>query len=275
MQVRLLGPLDVVVDGEPRQVRGLRRKAILATLALRAGEVVSTDQLADVVWHSGAPATALNTLQSNVSHLRGILGGRQVITARPPGYLLALAEDGTDVLVAERLLRESAAHADPAHAARVLREALGLWRGRPLGDLAGLPWLEEQAGRLDLVHERIQRALAVAMLAAGEHERLLPDLERMAADQPLDEQICAHLMTALYRSGRQADALAAYARLRRALDDELGIDPGQPLRDLELAILRQDASLIAPVACVTVSITAQPALAAPVPDGAGEMPARM
>jgi DNA-binding SARP family transcriptional activator/tetratricopeptide (TPR) repeat protein len=263
MQVRLLGPLDVVVDGEPRQVRGLRRKAILATLALRAGEVVSTDQLADVAWHSGAPATALNTLQSNVSHLRGILGGRQAITARPPGYLLALDEDGTDVLTAERLLRESAAHGDPALAARVLREALGLWRGRPLGDLAGLPWLEEQAGRLDMVHERIQRALAVTMLAAGEHERLLPDLERMAADQPLDEQVCAHLMTALYRCGRQADALAAYARLRRALDDELGIDPGRPLRDLEMAILQQDASLAAPVSKVTLRISAQPVLAAP------------
>lgn len=269
MQVRLLGPLDVVVDGEPREVRGLRRKAILATLALRAGEVVSTDQLADVAWHSGAPATALNTLQSNVSHLRGILGGRQAITARPPGYQLALDDDGTDVLVAERLLRESAAHADPALAARVLREALGLWRGRPLGDLAGLPWLEEQAGRLDLVHERIQRALAVAMLSAGEHERLLPDLERMAADQPLDEQICAHLMTALYRCGRQADALAAYARLRRALDDELGIDPGHPLRDLELAILRQDVALAAPVGYGTLTISAQPGLAAL----AGEAPA--
>jgi DNA-binding SARP family transcriptional activator/tetratricopeptide (TPR) repeat protein len=269
MQVRLLGPLDVVVDGEPREVRGLRRKAILATLALRAGEVVSTDQLADVAWHSGAPATALNTLQSNVSHLRGILGGRQAITARPPGYQLALDDDGTDVLVAERLLRDAAAHADPALAARVLREALGLWRGRPLGDLAGLPWLEEQAGRLDLVHERIQRALAVAMLSAGEHERLLPDLERMAADQPLDEQICAHLMTALYRSGRQADALAAYARLRRALDDELGIDPGQPLRDLELAILRQDAALATPVAYGALTIGSQPALAAL----AGEAPA--
>ncbi len=269
MQVRLLGPLDVVVDGEPREVRGLRRKAILATLALRAGEVVSTDQLADVAWHSGAPATALNTLQSNVSHLRGILGGRQAITARPPGYQLALDDDGTDVLVAERLLRESAAHADPALAARVLREALGLWRGRPLGDLAGLPWLEEQAGRLDLVRERIQRALAVAMLSAGEHERLLPDLERMAADQPLDEQICAHLMTALYRCGRQADALAAYARLRRALDDELGIDPGHPLRDLELAILRQDVALAAPVGYGTLTISAQPGLAAL----AGEAPA--
>jgi DNA-binding SARP family transcriptional activator len=262
MQVRLLGPLDVVVDGEPRQVRGLRRKAILATLALRAGEVVSTDQLADVAWHSGAPATALNTLQSNVSHLRGVLGGRQAITARPPGYLLALTEDGTDVLVAERLLRESAQYADPALAARALRDALGLWRGSPLGDLAGLPWLEEQAGRLDLLNERIQRALAAAMLAAGEHERLLPDLERMAATLPLDEQVCAQLMVALYRSGRQADALASYTRLRRALDDELGIDPGQPLRDLELAILRQDASLAAPAASVVPGVPVQPALAA-------------
>ena len=122
-------------------------------------------------------------------------------------------------------------------------EALALWRGRPLADLAGIPWLEDQAHRLDLLREQIRHALAEARLAAGEHAQLLPDLDQMAADHPLDERIHGQLMLALYRSGRQADALAAYRRLRITLDEQLGIDPGQALRDLETAILRQDASL--------------------------------
>ncbi|WP_187365980.1 AfsR/SARP family transcriptional regulator [Trebonia kvetii] len=121
--------------------------------------------------------------------------------------------------------------------------ALALWRGQPLADVAGIAWLEGQAERLDLLGTRIKRALTEARLAAGDHVRLVPDLEELVADQPLDERVVGHLMLALYRSGRQADALACYLRLRAALADELGIDPGQELRDLETAILRQDARL--------------------------------
>ena len=252
MQVRLLGPVDVIVDGAPRSVHGLRRTAVLATLALHHGEVVSTSRLVDVGWGAAAPATSLNTLQSHVSYLRAVLGSKGAIRARPPGYVLAVSE-GTDVLLAERLLRQGRQSADPAQSAPHLAAALALWRGPPLADLADLPWLAEQAARLDLLRVEVRRALSEARLAAGEHEALVPELEQMAADRPLDEQARAQLMLALYRSGRQADALAAYQRLRRALADDLGLQPSQSLRDLETAILRQDRALDAPAQAVALA----------------------
>jgi DNA-binding SARP family transcriptional activator/tetratricopeptide (TPR) repeat protein len=278
MQVRLLGPLDVIVDGEPRQVPGLRRKAVLATLALQAREIVSTGRLVDLVWGETAPQTAQNTLQSHVSYLRTVLGSRSAILARPPGYVLDLGGDGTDVHVAERLLRQGTMSADPVQGARHLRDALSLWRGRPLMDLAGLAWPEEQAGRLELLWIQVKRAYLEARLGAGEHVQLLPDLERLVVDHPLDEQIHGQLMLALYRSGRQADALAAYQHLRRTLDEELGIDPSQALRVLETAILRQDPALDpppAPAAALRQPALAQPAVPIPaqlpsvLPDFAG------
>jgi len=246
MQVRLLGPVDVVVDGDARAVRGLRRKAVLAILALHAGEVVSTGQLADAVWGQDAPATVVNTLQSHVSYLRTVLGNKGAIRTHPPGYLLDLRGDCTDVREAKRLLSQATQASEPAEAVRQLRQAIGLWRGRPLPDVTGLAWLEEQAERLELLRLRVEYALSESRLAAGEHAELVPELEQMAADHPFDERIGEQLMLALYRSGRQADALAVYHRLRHTLATELGIDPGQPLRDLETAILRQDRALDAP-----------------------------
>jgi tetratricopeptide (TPR) repeat protein len=142
-----------------------------------------------------------------------------------------------------------------------------MWRGRPLADVAGIAWLEEQAERLELLREQISQALADARLAAGEHAEIVPDLERMVADHPLDERAHGQLMLALYRSGRQADALAAYQRLRQSLAGQLGIDPGQPLRDLETAILRQDASLSldAPATVITMRPPEASPPAIPVP----------
>jgi DNA-binding SARP family transcriptional activator/tetratricopeptide (TPR) repeat protein len=247
MQVRLLGPVDVVVDGEPRPVRGLRRKAVLAVLALQVGEVVSTDRLTDVVWGQAAPVTAVNTLQSHMSYLRTVLGDKGAILAQAPGYLLDVCGDGTDVQEAERILSQGMRSAEPAETARQLRRALCLWRGQPLADVTGAAWLEEQAERLGLLRLRVRQALSEARLAAGEHAQLVPELEEMAAGHPFDERIHEQLMLALYRSGRQADALAVYHRLRGTLDEELGIGPGQPLRDLESAILQQDPALDAPV----------------------------
>ncbi len=257
-------------DDRSQQVPGLRRKAVLATLALRAGEVVSTDQLMDVVWAHRPPPTAVNTLQRHVSHLRGALGCKDAIVARPPGYVLDLGDDGTDVQQVERLLQHSTRAADPVQQARQLQAALALWRGRPLADMPGLAWLEEQARRLELLCQTVKRALFDARLAAGEHVHLVPDLEQMVAENPLDEQACAQLMLALYRSSRQADALDAYRRLRRTLAEELGIDPGQALRDLETAILRQDPALDAPAPAVTLPGAAQPGSA--LPGGAPPLP---
>ena len=131
VRVRLLGPVDVMVDGRLRPVRGLRRRAVLATLALHGGETVGTSRLVDAVWGQTAPSTALNTLQSHVSYLRKVLGSKAAILARPPGYVLGLGGDGTDVQLAERLLRQGMRAADPVQGVRDLREALALWRGRP------------------------------------------------------------------------------------------------------------------------------------------------
>jgi DNA-binding SARP family transcriptional activator/Tfp pilus assembly protein PilF len=258
VHVRLLGPVDVVVNGEPRSVCGLRRKAVLATLALQAGDVVSTGGLVEAVWGGAPPSTALNVVQSHVSFLRGVLGSKAAILARAPGYLLALGADGTDVLMAERLLAEGTALADPVSSARRLMAALNLWRGQPLADLAGVAWLEDQADRLDLLKVQVQRALFEARLAAGEHAPLVPGLEQLAAEHPLDEQIRGQLIRALYRSGRQADALAAYRRLRCDLTVQLGIEPSQPLRDLEVAILRQDPVLEAPAPAPVLAVVTAP-----------------
>jgi DNA-binding SARP family transcriptional activator/pimeloyl-ACP methyl ester carboxylesterase len=238
MQIRLLGPVDVV-DGEvSRPVNGLRRKAVLAVLALNRG-VVSLDRLADVVWGGEPPATPLSTVQRHVSYLRQVLGSRDVIVARPPGYLLDPARVDTDVAAAERLIEEGVRSAGRVREQR-LREALALWRGRPLADVDGLPWLREEAERLERLRLRARRALAETLLALGEHARLLPELEALTREHPFDEEMHAQLMVTLYRSGRQADALGVYRNLRRSLTDELGIEPGPALRDLEAAILRQD-----------------------------------
>jgi len=261
VRVRLLGPLDVAAGGAVRPVHGLRRKAVLAVLSLHAGEIVSTDRLADIVWGDCPPSTPVNTLQSHVSHLRTVLGSKAAILGRPPGYVLDAGDEGTDVRLAERLLRQAtqapgaAETLDPARRIKDLRTALALWRGSALADLAGIPWLEDQAHRLDLLRQQIRHALAEARLAAGDHAQLLPDLDQMAAEHPLDERIHGQLMVALYRSGRQADALTAYRRLRVTLNEQLGIDPGQALRDLETAILRQDTALSL---ALPVTVPAQP-----------------
>jgi DNA-binding SARP family transcriptional activator len=243
VQVRLLGPVDVAADGRPRPVNGLRRKAVLATLALHDGQVVSTGQLVDVVWGQAAPPTVANSLQTHIAYLRGVLGSKDAILTRPPGYLLNLGGEGTDAAAAQRLLRRGRQAADPVQGAGDLRAALALWRGRPLVDVPGSAWLEEQARRLELLADEVRRALFEARLAAGDHAGLVPGLERMAAAAPLDEQVHGQLMRALYRCGRQADALAVYHRLRRALAEELGIDPSPALRDLETAILAQRREL--------------------------------
>jgi DNA-binding SARP family transcriptional activator/tetratricopeptide (TPR) repeat protein len=245
MHVRLLGPVDAVVDGEPRPVPGLRRKAILATLALHPATVVSLDQLADVVWGDAVPSAPRATLQRHVSYLRAVLGGATVIRAQPPGYVLE-ADCGTDAGHAEQLLLQGRRAAAPEAAAGYLTAARALWRGPSLADVAGGPWLDAQAQRLDLLHTQVSRAWADARLAAGDHQALVPELERLAADDPLDEHVAAQLMLALYRSGQQAGALAACRRARRTLAAELGAGPGPRLRELEAAILRHDPGLDSP-----------------------------
>jgi DNA-binding SARP family transcriptional activator/tetratricopeptide (TPR) repeat protein len=241
--VRLLGPIDVIIGGVPRPVSGLRRRAVLAVLALAAGEAVSTDRLTEAVWNGRPPATALNTLQSHVSYLRGLLGGRETIVARPPGYLLDVGADGTDLQAAVRLIEEARQSTGPVQKVARLRAALNLWRGPPLADLLGLTWLEGEAQRLATIRLDAVEAVVEARLALREHAELITDLIELTRQHPYRENLHGQLMLALYRTGRQADALQAYRRLRRSLAEDLGVDPGSTVRELHAAILRHDRAL--------------------------------
>ncbi|HEV2634607.1 MAG TPA: BTAD domain-containing putative transcriptional regulator [Actinocrinis sp.] len=262
VRIRLLGPVDVTVDGAARPLSGLRRKAVLAVIALHPGEPVSTDRLIDLVWGQSPPATAANTLQSHVSHLRRVLEGPGTILTRPPGYQLGLPAEATDAAQAEALIRGARLARDPAATAERLTRALQLWRGRSLADATEVAWLAEQADRLDQLRLDAVQSLVEARLALGEHAHVLPELEQLAEQHPYREQIHGQLMLALYRSGRQADALAAYKRVRQTVQRDLGIDPGPALRELEAAILRQDSSLDAPRQALTATTGAGPGAAA-------------
>ena len=246
MEVRLLGPVDVRVDGAPRPVRGRRRTSLLAALALHPGEVVSADRLIDIIWDDDPPANAAITLQSHVSHLRHALGDRTVIPARSAGYLLATGAQPTDVQTAEHLIEQAVQATEPADAAAGLQTAVALWRGQPLAGLTDLSWFNEQAQRLEQLLLQARHLLVDARLALNQHQQLIPELEHLCRQHPFREPIHGQLMVALYRAGRQGDALAVYQRLRNSLGEDLGIGPSQPLRDLEIAVLRQDPALDPP-----------------------------
>ncbi|MFI9598029.1 BTAD domain-containing putative transcriptional regulator [Nonomuraea sp. NPDC052265] len=274
--IRLLGPLDVIVGGGITGVSGIRRRTALATLALRVGEAVSSDRLIDIVWGGSAPVTAVNTLQSHISYLRRLLGVRTSIVTRAAGYALDAADITTDVLAAERLVEQARQAADPAGRAARLREALALWRGRPLDDLSVHPWLEEQAGRLERVHMIAVTMLIAARLDLGEHAALIPELEDLTHRHHFDEDLHRQLMLALYRTGRQADALALYQRLRCRLGEELGIAPGRPLQALEEAILRHDVAIDPPSSPAgRAAEAARVIVPAQLPPGAGAIVGRL
>ena len=235
VELRILGPLEVV-DGEGVvAVPGGKPRALLAALALSVGEVVASDRLIDELWPHDPPATAANALQVHVSQLRKALGAN-VVRRRPPGYELVLPRESVDLVRFERLVEDARA-AEPALAARLLREALALWRGDPEIERARLDEL-----RLTAIEDRIE-----ADLALGRHAELIGELEGLVRDQPLRERPRGQLMLALYRAGRQAGALEFYRATREVLVDELGIEPGPALQKLEQAILVQDPALAAPV----------------------------
>ncbi|GIH02270.1 hypothetical protein Rhe02_03370 [Rhizocola hellebori] len=205
--------------------------------------MISAETLMDVVWGPQRLSTNVNTLQRHVSYLRDNLGDRNAIVARQGGYLLQLDPRSVDVELAEDLIKQGTRPVDPARRVEYLQDALRLWRGQPLADVVGVAWLDDQAVHLDQLWLQASRALIEARLALGEHAALVPQLEQLVKDSPLDEQLNAHLMLALYRSGRQADALEVFRQLRRTLADDLGIDPSPALRELESAMLRQETGL--------------------------------
>jgi DNA-binding SARP family transcriptional activator len=239
---RILGPLEVVGDdGASLPLGGTKQRSLLATLLLRVGEVVSTDSLLATLWGETPPRTAATSLQNLVSALRKLIGADALVT-QPPGYRLRVDRESVDLCRFERLVREAAGR-EPEERVRILRDALALWRGEPLADLAFEPFAESEIFRLDELRLVATEDLIGAELEAGRDAELVPELEALVARNPLRERFRGQLMLALYRSGRQADALSTYQDARRALLDELGLDPGPQLQQLHAAILRQEAGL--------------------------------
>jgi DNA-binding SARP family transcriptional activator len=234
LEFRILGPVEVLADDRPIPLGGARQRALLAILLTRANEVVSTDRLIDELWGETPPRTALNTLQYYVSQLRKLLGADRIVT-QPPGYIIRVGTDELDLARFERLLEEGGG--EP------VREALALWRGPALADFAYEEFAQAEAARLDELRLAALERRIDADLALGRHAELVGELENLVAHHPLREKLRGELMLALYRSGRQAEALGAYQAMRRALVDELGIEPSPALQELERAMLRQDPAL--------------------------------
>jgi DNA-binding SARP family transcriptional activator/tetratricopeptide (TPR) repeat protein len=242
MQFRLLGPLEVVDDDDRSLALGGRKqRSVLAVLLLHANDVVATERLVDEVWGDAPPATVAKSIQVYVSRMRKQLGDGRLVT-RAPGYALHVDPSELDLARFQALVAQ-AADADPATAAARLREALALWRGPALADLAYEPFAQAHAAQLEELRFSALEQRIDADLATGEPAQLVGELEALAAQHPLRERLRGQLMLALYRSGRQADALAAYQAARTTLVEELGIEPGRTLRALHHAILGQDEEL--------------------------------
>ena len=247
LDFRILGPFEVCgEDGVALALGGRKRRGLLALLLLNRNELVTSERLLEEVWGGSQAQSAGPSLQVYVSQLRKLLGGAQVLQTRQGGYSLAVTEDELDAARFERLLgdaRRLLAGGQPEPAAQELRKALALWRGPPLADLGYESFAQAEIARLEELRLVALELRIEAELALGHHAELLPELEALAAEQPLRERLRGHLMLALYRSGRQADALAAYQDARRTLGDELGLEPSPELKQLEAAILRQDPAL--------------------------------
>ena len=253
--VGVLGPLLVRADGADVVVPAPKQRVILAALALRAGQVASYDELAEFIWDGTPPSGARVAIRNYVKRLRQILGpvaGRRIVT-RDPGYALEAEPDEVDALWfttlcargGEAVGRGAAATGTEA-AWDVLSEALALWRGSPLVDVPSNVLITAEVPRLDALRMQAQEWRMDAGLAHGRHSELVGELTQLALDHPWRERFHAQLMLALYRCGRQAEALAAYQRTRRMLVDELGVEPGRELRDLQAGILAGDPGLAAP-----------------------------
>ena len=245
MEFRILGPLEVVERERVLPLGGARQRALLALLLTRANEVVSADRLIEELWPSGPPRNAGNALQYHVSQLRKTLGGTDAIATQPPGYLIRVGPSELDLLHFERLVDE-AERAAPEAASRLLREALGLWRGPPLADVSRESFAQVEIVRLEELRLRALELRLEADLALGRHRELVGELEALVRDNPLRERLRAALMRALYGAGRQVEALEVYRQTRTLLVDELGIEPSRALQELERAILRQDPALGGP-----------------------------
>src|SRR5947207_7756627 len=270
MEYRILGPLEVVDEGEPVALGRLKERLVLAILLLHANEFVARERLIDELWGESPPPTARKAVNVYVSQLRKALvrNGHDPITTADGGYRLEVDAERLDAARLQQLLgtaRQRAAAGELEAAVALLREAPDLWRGPTL---AGL--LLESHGR-DEIAQLDELRLTALMdridcdLALGCHEQVLGELHVLVGEQPLRERLRAQLMLALYRADRQADALDVYAEARRTLVGDLGIEPSEPLQRLQQAILRHDPSLETPEGTATVNGLAPSAAAPPTP----------
>jgi DNA-binding SARP family transcriptional activator len=247
VEYRVLGPVEVLFDGRPVRVAP-RPRALLAVLILNAGQVVPTTRLIDAVWGDRPPDTGVNVIQGYVSDLRRTLG-RDAVETRDPGYLMRIEWSAFDLNRFERLATDGARALDDglyAEAADLLREALSVWRGAALADVAEGDVLRPAAARLDELRLVALERRIEAELACGRERELVGELEALTAEHPLRERPVELLMLALYRCGRQADALAAYRSARTRLVGDVGLEPGTALQELERDILRQESALDGP-----------------------------
>ena len=247
MEFRILGSVEVADDGVTKDLGGLRERTLLARLLLSAGQVVSADRLAEDLWAGQPPPQCMATLRVYISRLRRALGpASAALLTQPPGYRMVISPGELDAsrfggLVAAG--REDLAAGRPGAAAAKLRAALGLWRGLPLSDVADFSFAQAEVARLAEARLAAVEDLVEADLACGRHAAVTSELDGLVATHPLRERLCGQRMLALYRCGRQAEALAAYTELRARLAEELGIDPNPALHRLHEAILRQEPGL--------------------------------
>ena len=265
MEFRLLGPVQVVAGGRPLPVNGAHQRALLALLLLHPNRVVAADRLVGVLWTNGAPSKAArHRLQVRTSELRRVLadaGEDERLAYRPPGYVLRVGPGELDLDEFVRLADQGREQLTAGHAERarkLLAEALGRWHGRALEDV-DLPGVRREAERLEarrlaVVEDRIE-----AELACGRHAEMVAELEELAAAEPLRERLHAQLMLALYRSDRQADALAVFRRLRDRLVAEVGVEPGPSLQELQRQLLNANPALRPAPEPVTPQRPARPA----------------
>jgi DNA-binding SARP family transcriptional activator len=241
LDFRILGSVEVAIDGEAVPINGRNPRALLTLLLLRANEIVSSERLVLEMWGEHPPRAAVPALHNAVSYLRRQLGP-DVLETRPPGYMLRLEPEQFDLGRFERLTT-AARSAEPSARARLLRDALGLWRGPALADSQLESFAQDEARRLEELRLVATEELFEAELELERHHEVAADLESLVRAHPLRERLRGQVMLALYRSGRQAEALAHYHEARRVLVDELGIEPGRSLQQLYAQILRQERVL--------------------------------
>jgi YVTN family beta-propeller protein len=276
----VLGPLEVRHEAGVVSLGGVKQRALLAVLLLRANEVVARETLIDELWGEEVPERALQQLNVRLSRLRKSLenGGQSPLVTTPGGYLLRIAPGELDLQTFQQLVeegRQALRVGDARRASESLREGLSLWRGQALSDLRYEPFAQVELDRLEELRLAALEDRLDADLALSRHSEVVSELEALVAHYPLRERLRAQLMLALYRSGRQADALRAYRETRRELVEELGIEPGPSLRELESKILRHDVALASPADQFdsrTTTITGEQALKPPLPGAEAEVP---